>query len=307
MREDPGADLHYFNGMQGVASPTMTGKALAVLQHSLRNPNLSEEDIHTLSRVIIQQLIKAGLMLEALNALDAIKKTLAERGASPDATTYNYLLKATKTNYLQCLDYLDTMRKDGIKPNTDTYHTLLLACHNAGKYAECGRVWQELTEQGVKKTVYLYDIMMRSMVLAREPSLVLELFEELKSAGIQQTAAHHSYVLEAYAIVDETTKAIELYEALPEDIGKQLSYSVLEKLYFVYLGKMSWARAVEVAYRAASNPGGLRSISEIVRGCRGYPIPAEFSSQLDVGYLREVHARARASLPKGKKGGARRN
>jgi len=99
----------------------------------------------------------------------------------------------------QAQTLLAEMESAGLKPDTDTYHSLLHACARCGD-VEGAEYWcSKMQAQGGQVTVYTYNILMDCYAKADDPVSAEAWMERLQTSGLKGNNVSYSTLIHAHA------------------------------------------------------------------------------------------------------------
>eukprot|EP01065_Artemidia_motanka_P035359 TRINITY_DN43283_c0_g1_i1.p1 TRINITY_DN43283_c0_g1~~TRINITY_DN43283_c0_g1_i1.p1 ORF type:complete len:901 (+),score=308.83 TRINITY_DN43283_c0_g1_i1:61-2703(+) len=141
-----------------------------------------------------------------------------------DTEAYNLLLKLLcDSGDEECFRIYDQMKEDAaredgtVKPDLDTYRTLIRACERTGEYRRAFSLFAEMKDLfGLQPDVSLYNTLMGFCVHSRNEHQASVLFEEMKERRVQPNVHTYNCLMNVFS-----ESPYELLAQMFEDMHKQ--------------------------------------------------------------------------------------
>nr|GLL49850.1 pentatricopeptide repeat-containing protein At1g62914, mitochondrial-like [Ipomoea trifida] len=184
--------------------------------------------------VTFTTLIK-GLFLDnkIVEAIGLFKKLVRENVYKVDQITYgtviNGLCKAGHTQ--NALDLLIVMQKEGPKPDTIAYNTIMIqrniypdvVTYNAlvegyclqGRMDEVRKVFGRMVESGIQPDVMTYNTLINGYCKIKEVDEARKVFGRMVESGIQPNVMTYNTLINGYCKIKEMDEAVHLFCEIP--------------------------------------------------------------------------------------------
>eukprot|EP01062_Namystynia_karyoxenos_P040019 TRINITY_DN2917_c0_g1_i1.p1 TRINITY_DN2917_c0_g1~~TRINITY_DN2917_c0_g1_i1.p1 ORF type:complete len:882 (+),score=319.89 TRINITY_DN2917_c0_g1_i1:77-2722(+) len=153
-----------------------------------------------------------------------VVQRMKQAGVPFDTETYNLLLKMLgDSGDDECFRIYDQMKEDAareegpVKPDLDTYRTLIRVCERLGEYKRAFTFFGEMKDHyGLQPDASLYNTLMGFCVHTRNEHQASVLFEEMKERRVQPNVHTYNCLMNVFS-----ESPYELLAQMFEDMHKQ--------------------------------------------------------------------------------------
>lgn len=250
---------------------------------------------------LVSAYSRSGLLHKAFTVLEEMKRIPL---CKPDVFTYSILIKS-------CVEYsrfdhvdrlLSDMSRNGIKPNTVTYNTILDAYGKVGKFKDMDDVISKMLEdQDSKPDVWTMNATMKAFGNRGHIGMMENCYEKFQDVGVQPDVRTFNILMYAYGkerLYDKMTAVMEYmqkyffswttvtYNILIDAFGRAGDIEQMEYLFNLMMSEGIKPDCVTLcslvsAYRKA---GAFRKITRVMRKLENSdiaPDTAFFNSVID--------------------------
>ncbi|KAK6917314.1 Pentatricopeptide repeat [Dillenia turbinata] len=134
----------------------------------------------------------------------------------PNLDTYNTVIKAfcEMGKSSSGFSLLAEMDRKGIKPNATSFGTMLAGCYNEEKYDDVGKVLKLIEEHGMRPGLSTYNIRIQSLCKLRKSSEAKALFEGMLLRGMKVNSVTYSHLIHGFAREGNLEEAKELFRSM---------------------------------------------------------------------------------------------
>ncbi|CAK8531270.1 unnamed protein product [Lathyrus sativus] len=153
-----------------------------------------------------------------------------------DAVTFSALIKMfdLSGNYDGCLNIHLEMKRLGVKPNVETYNSLLAAMLRGKRHWEAMTIHQEMISNGVLPDFTTYSSLLRLYAREQYDQYALGVYKEMKGKGMDVTVDLYNVLLTMCAKVGSNHEALEIFEDMKSSgtcHPDSWTFSALSKVY----------------------------------------------------------------------------
>ncbi|GAU28999.1 hypothetical protein TSUD_165170 [Trifolium subterraneum] len=207
---------------------------------------------------------------------------MEEKGLKPGTNEWNTVLiacsKASETS--AAVQVFRRMVENGIKPTIISYGALLSALEKGKLYDEAFRVWDHMLKVGVKPNVYNYTIMASIYTAQGNFSRVDDIMKEMVTLGIEVTTVTYNAIISSSARNGKSSAAYEWFHRMKvQNIDpNEVTYEMLIEA----LANDGKPRLAYELYLRAQNEGlvlALKAYNAILKSAEIH------GATIDVGFL----------------------
>ncbi|XXG78777.1 hypothetical protein AAC387_Pa08g2647 [Persea americana] len=167
---------------------------------------------HESYTALLSAYSRSGHFDKAFSLLEKMKNTY---GCQPDVFTYSILIKSCLQVFAfdKVHTLLSDMEKQGIKPNTITYNTLIDAYGRTGRFQEMESTLLEMLEgKDCKPDVWTMNSTLRAFGGSGQIETMEDCYEKFQSAGIQPNIKTFNILLDSYGKAKQYQKMSSVME-----------------------------------------------------------------------------------------------
>ncbi|KAF9413425.1 hypothetical protein BGZ94_000731 [Podila epigama] len=158
-------------------------------------------------------------MLHVIPRMQRILRDVEKTSYRHIPELYHILLKAyiKLSDFQNCSNLLQRMKKSGFLFGTSTYHILLSLCKHERSLAKARRVLNEMRENKVPVTSKTYLMMLSICAICNKPKVAQEYFDEMPLFSLEADVSHYNALLNAYVRARDIQGALKIYQEIEDE------------------------------------------------------------------------------------------
>ncbi|KAL0095771.1 hypothetical protein F4703DRAFT_1826709 [Phycomyces blakesleeanus] len=140
-------------------------------------------------------------------------------------------------NFPMAKQFYNKIRQQTTFPNADAYGAYLVCvCENtADEFAESMNIYEEAKLNGVRPTVYFYNVIISKLAKCRKGDTALSLFDEMKNFGITPNSITYASVVSACVRCSFETSAVKYFNEMLRSPNYQPRIGVFNSMIQFYV------------------------------------------------------------------------
>ncbi|KAI7820971.1 hypothetical protein BC939DRAFT_494330 [Gamsiella multidivaricata] len=158
-------------------------------------------------------------LLKVVPRMRRILEDVEKAGFGNIPEMYHILLKVyvKLSDFKNCGNLVDEMKRKGVDFNTATYHILLDVCRHERSLRNAVGLLAQMRKRNVEVTASTYLIMLTICARVKNARLAREYFDEMPLLGLEQEPVHYNALLNAYAHARNLDGAKQVFRMMEDD------------------------------------------------------------------------------------------
>ncbi|XP_072975284.1 uncharacterized protein [Typha angustifolia] len=162
---------------------------------------------------LISAYSRSGLAAEAMGVLESMKVN----GLKPNTISYNAVIDACGKGGVDIrftLEFFRKMLQDGLCPDRKTFNSLLAACSRAGHLEAARDMFDEMIHIGIGRDIYTYNTFIDAICKCGNMELADQVMSDMDANNVRPNVVTYSTLMDGYSKLEQFDEALKLYEKM---------------------------------------------------------------------------------------------